>query len=62
MTRRPERPQSTPRKLRPAPPTKEHLDALLDEALDQTFPASDPPAMLEPAPDAPTDDGGGRRR
>jgi len=28
-----------------------HLDELLDEALADTFPASDPPAMLEPAPD-----------
>jgi ubiquinone biosynthesis O-methyltransferase len=28
---------------------KKHLDELLDEALEQTFPASDPPAMLEPA-------------
>jgi hypothetical protein len=27
-----------------------HLDELLDEALAETFPASDAPAMLEPAP------------
>lgn len=27
-----------------------HLDELLDEALDETFPASDPPAILEPMP------------
>ncbi|GLQ56591.1 hypothetical protein [Devosia nitrariae] len=26
-----------------------HLDHLLDEALEDTFPASDPPAILEPA-------------
>lgn len=31
---------------------KKHLDDLLDEALDETFPASDPPAMLEPAPNS----------
>jgi len=29
---------------------KAHKQDLLDEALDETFPASDPPAMLEPAP------------
>jgi len=27
-----------------------HKQDLLDEALEETFPASDPPAMLEPAP------------
>lgn len=32
---------------------KKHLDELLDEALEETFPASDPPALLEPAPDLP---------
>ena len=25
---------------------KSHIDALLDEALEETFPASDPPAMI----------------
>jgi hypothetical protein len=25
-----------------------HLDALLDEALEESFPASDPPALIEP--------------
>jgi len=29
---------------------KGHRQELLDEALEETFPASDPPAMLEPAP------------
>jgi hypothetical protein len=29
---------------------KKHIEDLLDEALDETFPASDPPAMTEPAP------------
>jgi hypothetical protein len=35
-----------------APPAgrKNHTEELLDEALKETFPASDPPAMLEPAP------------
>lgn len=27
---------------------EQHLNDLLDEALEETFPASDPPAMLEP--------------
>jgi predicted GNAT family acetyltransferase len=27
---------------------KQHLDALLDEGLKQTFPASDPPAVVDP--------------
>jgi hypothetical protein len=29
---------------------KKHLDELLNEALEDTFPASDPLAILEPAP------------
>ncbi len=29
-------------------PDETHLNELLDEALEETFPASDPPAMLEP--------------
>jgi hypothetical protein len=39
---------------------KKHLDELLDEGLKETFPASDPPAILEPVPDSPQseDDGG----
>ncbi|MEX0752689.1 MAG: hypothetical protein WD073_07160 [Xanthobacteraceae bacterium] len=39
------------KKLKLAPQEKKHLDELLEEALEETFPASDPPAMLEPAPD-----------
>lgn len=31
---------------------REHQEDLLDEALDETFPASDPPAMLEPVPNS----------
>ncbi len=31
---------------------KAHLDQLLDEALAETFPASDPPAITQPAPTA----------
>jgi hypothetical protein len=29
--------------------TKDKIDSALDEALEQTFPASDPPAMTEPS-------------
>lgn len=29
---------------------KQHQDDLLDEALEESFPASDPPAMVEPKP------------
>jgi|GEM_PF-3583567 len=36
---------------------KSHIDEALDEALDESFPASDPPAMTEPAPRAPQDEG-----
>lgn len=37
----------TPENLDPVP-TQEELDAELDEALEDTFPASDPPAMIRP--------------
>jgi len=40
---------------RPTPPAPDpdHDDELLDEALDESFPASDPPSMTEPAPPEP---------
>ena len=43
---------------KPKPPEQDekHREELLDEALKQTFPASDPPAMLEPVPDSPPAD------
>lgn len=40
---------------KPEPSAKEkkkHTNELLDEALEETFPASDPPAMLEPVPNS----------
>ena len=36
----------TPKK---ATDCKEHRDDLLDDALDDTFPASDPPAIIAPS-------------
>ena len=33
---------------RPLPGTEDHLEELLDEALEETFPASDPPAPFRP--------------
>ena len=35
---------------------RKHVDALLDQALQDTFPASDPVAALQPAPDVPPAD------
>ena len=32
----------------PDPACKEHREELLDDALDDSFPASDPPSMSEP--------------
>lgn len=46
------------RKRSPAPkepkdsPGRRHREELLDEALEETFPASDPVAMIEPSPDS----------
>jgi hypothetical protein len=36
--------------------SKARLDAALDEALEESFPASDPPQMTEPAIEDPTVD------
>ena len=33
------------------PSRRKHLDELLDQALEATFPASDPVAMVQPAPE-----------
>jgi len=56
MTGRPRKRLSAPKKPRLSQPDKKHQDELLDEALEETFPASDPPAMLEPAPESPQGD------
>jgi hypothetical protein len=47
-----ERLKATKTARRPAPkhgPTLQAVDALLDEALDDTFPASDPVALTQPS-------------
>ncbi len=35
------------------PPPQSHEEDMLDEALDESFPASDPPSMTDPAPHEP---------
>jgi hypothetical protein len=49
------------KKEKPAPPSKRHLDKLLDEALKETFPASDPIAVSGDDPPA-NDDGDNKER
>lgn len=51
MTGRPQKPPLAAKNPKPPQQGKKHLDELLDEALEETFPASDPPAMLEPTSD-----------
>ena len=41
--------------------TKAAAEAALDEALRESFPASDPPAMTEPSPPAPKPGRSGKR-
>lgn len=56
MSRSPRKPAEPQR--RPSGETQaEHLDKLLDEGLEETFPASDPPAVVSPGhEDSPTGD------
>ncbi len=56
MTRRARKQPSAPKKPKASQPAKMHVDELLDEALEETFPASDALAMLEPAPGSPQAD------
>ena len=42
--------------LKPRVDDRQHTQDLLDEALDETFPASDPLAMLEPSYEAAEDE------
>lgn len=57
MTGLPQKPPSSSKKPKPLQPDKKHQNELLDEALEETFPASDPLAMTEPGLDSsPADD------
>jgi hypothetical protein len=56
MTGQPRKPPSVPKKPKPPQQDRKHLNELLDEALEETFPARDALAMLEPAPDSPQAD------
>lgn len=50
MKKRPDKASAVSKRSKPSPRAKHLLDELLDEALEETFPASDAPAMLVPAP------------
>lgn len=56
MTERSRKLPAAPKKPKPSQRDRKHVDELLDEALEETFPASDPPAMLEPVPELPQAD------
>lgn len=51
-------PRKSPDSNKQSDAEKKHLDELLDEGLEETFPASDPLAILEPTPHAPPRDKG----
>ncbi len=53
MTRRPPKLPSAPKRPKPSQQDKKHLNERLEEALEETFPASDALAMLELAPGLP---------
>ncbi|TCT13191.1 hypothetical protein EDC22_10151 [Tepidamorphus gemmatus] len=58
MTRSPKTPTVPGRTPAGESPSK-HLDELLDEGLEETFPASDPPVVITPGhEDSPTGDPG----
>ena len=52
MTEQSSKELSVSHKPKPSRQKKKHNNELLDEALDETFPASDPVAMLEPVPNS----------
>jgi hypothetical protein len=62
MTGLPQKPPSSSKKPKASQPDKKHQNELLDEALEETFPASDPPAMIEPAPDSSQADDDGQTK
>jgi len=62
MTGRPDNQPSSAKKPKPSQAEKNHISELLDEALDETFPASDPVAMTEPVPNSKRSDDGGQKQ
>jgi len=50
------------KKRTPSPSSKGKLDDKLDQALEDTFPASDPVAIAEPSPEDQADDSHGKNR
>jgi hypothetical protein len=50
------------KKRTPLPGSKGKLDDKLDQALEDTFPASDPVAITEPSPEDQADDPRGKNR
>lgn len=62
MTERSDKQPSTAKKPKPSKEEKNHINKLLDEALDETFPASDPVAMTEPVPNSKRSDDGERKQ
>jgi hypothetical protein len=54
MPREKKRKSKAGKKVKPATVgEKAHRDAMLDEALEESFPASDPPSLIEPGSDNP---------
>lgn len=56
MSRSPRKPGVAPKVPAGEEEILERLDELLDEGLKETFPASDPPALVAPRHDTPTGD------
>jgi len=52
MAGRVDKQPSNSEKPKPSAQQRKHTEELLDEALDETFPASDPVAMIEPGPNS----------
>ena len=54
------RPDTEPPARKPDPPTRAHVEETLDEALDESFPASDPPSITQPGGKGSLTDGTGK--
>jgi len=55
MSRKPTEPKAETEKQKARREKKEHLDEVLDEGLEESFPASDTPAVVRPGHGIPTD-------